>query len=57
MISPFPGLRFLIYGYLPMSTKRAHLDENLKALNLEISPEDNLALDHIELSEDRLWPV
>ncbi len=42
---------------LPMSTQRAHLEENLKALDLEISPEDILALDHIELPEDRLWPV
>jgi len=42
---------------LPMSIQRTHLEENLKALDLEISPEDNLALDHIELPEDRLWPV
>ena len=42
---------------LPMSTQRAHLEENLKALDLEISPEDIKALDHIELPEDRLWPV
>jgi len=44
-------------SYLPMSTQQAHLEENLKALDLEISPEDILALDHIELPEDRLWPV
>ncbi|OGO32844.1 MAG: hypothetical protein A2Z16_03875 [Chloroflexi bacterium RBG_16_54_18] len=42
---------------LPMSTQRAHLEENLKSLELELSPDDIQALDHIELPEDRLWPV
>ena len=42
---------------LPMSTQRAHLVENLGALELELTAEDIRALDQIELSEDKLWPV
>lgn len=42
---------------LPMSTRRAHLEENLGALDLQLSQDDVVALDHIELPEERLWPV
>lgn len=42
---------------LPMSTQRLHLEENLKSLELDLSEADLQALDHIELPEDRLWPV
>lgn len=42
---------------LPMSMQRQHLEENLKSMELELSEPDMLALDHIELPEDRLWPV
>lgn len=42
---------------LPMSTRRQHLEENLRSLDLELSDSDLHALDHIELPEDRLWPV
>lgn len=41
---------------LPMSTRRAHLEENLKALDLQLSPGDQKTLDLLELPEDRLWP-
>lgn len=41
---------------LPMSTKKDHLEENLGALDLELSTEDRTKLDHIELSEATLWP-
>ena len=41
---------------LPMSTKREHLQENLGALDLELSEEDIHRLDHIEYPEEMLWP-
>jgi diketogulonate reductase-like aldo/keto reductase len=41
---------------LPMSTKRAHLEENLGALDLELSPSDLELLDQIELPESVLFP-
>jgi diketogulonate reductase-like aldo/keto reductase len=41
---------------LPMSTKREHLQQNLGALNLEISDEDMRMLNEIELPEETLWP-
>lgn len=41
---------------LPMSTKRTHLEENLGALELELSEDDIKLLDTIELPEAVLWP-
>ena len=41
---------------LPMSTKKEHLQENLGALDLELSAEDVAALDQIEMAEETLWP-
>ncbi len=41
---------------LPMSTRRDHLQENLGALDLEISNEDMRTLNEIELPEETLWP-
>ena len=41
---------------LPMSTKRGHLQENLGALDLELSQEDIQKLDQIEFPEEVLWP-
>jgi diketogulonate reductase-like aldo/keto reductase len=41
---------------LPMSTNRAHLEENLGALELELSEDDIKLLDTIELPEAVLWP-
>lgn len=41
---------------LPMSTKREHLQENLGALDLELSQEDIQKLDQIEFPEEVLWP-
>jgi diketogulonate reductase-like aldo/keto reductase len=41
---------------LPMSTNRAHLEENLGALELELSENDIKLLDTIELPEAVLWP-
>jgi len=41
---------------VPMSTKREHLQENLGALDIEISDEDLRTLNEIELSEETLWP-
>lgn len=42
---------------LPMSTKREHLEENLGALELEISEIDLDMLEDIELPEEVLFPV
>jgi len=42
---------------LPMSTNRAHLEENLGTLDLEISESDLEILDEIELPEEVLFPV
>lgn len=41
---------------LPMSTKSEHLEENLGALELELSDEDVRKLDEIELPEEALFP-
>lgn len=41
---------------LPMSTRRQHLEQNLSALALQFSPQDQQALDQIELPEESLWP-
>lgn len=41
---------------LPMSTKKEHLEENLGALELELSAEDMRKLDEIELPEEALFP-
>lgn len=41
---------------LPMSTRKEHLQENLGALDLELSDQDIERLDQIELAEDSLWP-
>ena len=41
---------------LPMSTQRDHLQENLGALDLELSAEDLRTLNEIELPEETLWP-
>ncbi len=41
---------------LPMSTRKDHLQENLGALDLDLSAEDFEALNRIELSEESLWP-
>lgn len=41
---------------LPMSSQVEHLQENLGALDLELSEEQLRALDNIELSEEVLWP-
>jgi diketogulonate reductase-like aldo/keto reductase len=41
---------------LPMSTKRHHLEENLGALELELSESDIELLDRIELPESVLFP-
>ena len=41
---------------LPMSTRRQHLEQNLKALDLQLSAGDRQALDQIELPEESLWP-
>jgi diketogulonate reductase-like aldo/keto reductase len=41
---------------LPMSTRKDHLQENLGALDLELSDQDFDALNHIELPEESLWP-
>lgn len=41
---------------LPMSSRVEHLQENLGALDLDLSDEQLSALDKIELSEEVLWP-
>jgi diketogulonate reductase-like aldo/keto reductase len=41
---------------LPMSTRREHLEENLGALEIELSQEDLQVLNDIELPEEALWP-
>lgn len=41
---------------LPMSTRKDHLQENLGALDLDLSGDDFEALNQIELSEESLWP-
>ena len=41
---------------IPMSTNAAHLEHNLKALDLELSVEDIEQLDAIEMPEEALWP-
>ena len=41
---------------LPMSTKREHLQENLGALELELSAADVEILDRIELPDSILFP-
>jgi len=41
---------------LPMSSQQEHLQENLGALELELSAEDIRILDHLELPEESLWP-
>lgn len=41
---------------LPMSTRKDHLQENLGALDLELSDQDFDTLNHIELPEESLWP-
>jgi diketogulonate reductase-like aldo/keto reductase len=41
---------------LPMSANREHLQENLGALQLELSEEDIIKLDQIEFPEEVLWP-
>jgi diketogulonate reductase-like aldo/keto reductase len=41
---------------LPMSTRKDHLQENLGALDLELSDQDFDLLNRIELAEETLWP-
>jgi len=41
---------------IPMSTQRAHLEENLGALELELSEEDVERLNHLEMPEEDLFP-
>ena len=41
---------------VPMSTKREHLEANLKALEIKLSEDQVRRLDEIELSEESLWP-
>lgn len=41
---------------IPMSTQRAHLEENLGALELELSEEDVERLDHLDMPEEDLFP-
>lgn len=41
---------------VPMSTKREHLESNLKALEIELSEDQVRRLNEIELSEESLWP-
>lgn len=38
------------------SLSRAHLQENLAALELDLAPEDVELLNHIEMPEEKLWP-
>jgi diketogulonate reductase-like aldo/keto reductase len=45
----------LVVVYLT-SLNRAHLQENIAALELELSPEDHDRLHHIEMPEEKLWP-
>jgi diketogulonate reductase-like aldo/keto reductase len=39
-----------------MSTKEAHLKDNLDALDLKLSDEESKQLDELEMPEERLWP-
>jgi diketogulonate reductase-like aldo/keto reductase len=39
-----------------MSLNSDHLKENLGALELELSPEDILLLDELQMPEEKLWP-
>lgn len=41
---------------LPMSTRKDHLQENLGALDLELSDQDFELLNQIEMAEESLWP-
>jgi diketogulonate reductase-like aldo/keto reductase len=39
-----------------MSMDKGHLQENLDALDLELSPDDLSLLDELDMPEEKLWP-
>jgi len=39
-----------------MSMDRAHLQENLGALELQLTDEEIQLLDEVEMPEEKLWP-